>query len=139
MFRFLKLFGIVTLTACAAPESGLTVNHPHEKQPLYEAASDDFRSCYESEASQKYLAKMHSKIIEAWDVAYGTRKHAVLVRLTLRDSGEVNGVQILESPSEAFGTAAMNAVQSAQPFDSVPAEASCLTTRSLRLRFETHR
>jgi TonB family protein len=136
MLRIAITFATVACTACAASHTGRI--RPYEQQALPDAVSDGFRACYESEASQTYLESVHREVIEAWAIASGARPHEVLVRLKLELSGEVSSLQVLESPNEALGSAAANAVLSTQPFEPVPPAASCLTTFPLRLRFETH-
>jgi hypothetical protein len=110
---------------------------PYEQQQLPRDLSNEDFACYERPVARRYLEDMHEKILEAWNVTYGTKPHGIVARISIDRSGEIATLQIIESPNKRFASAAEEAIRSAQPFGSVPDDASCVTVRTLLLEFMT--
>ena len=135
------LISLLITAGCAsgspASRTGPIINRPYSKSELADEVSDSIRECFERADSQAYLARIHQRIIEEWDVPYGTAHHEIKLALTLDPTGTVTDLTVIQSPGELYSRKALNAVRSAQPFDALPVGSLCLAGLRLNLRFET--
>ena len=124
--------------ACAShgPSSHPVVNKPYAKAPIPESASERTRACFENPATQAYLKEFHHRIIEHWNVPYGTA-YDVAAKVTLDASGAVTAFRVGEDANTAQSDAIIEAVKAAKPFPALTGEATCLSRVPILMRFRT--
>jgi hypothetical protein len=107
----------------------------HRRPSTEWAVSSNVRECTQLPESQAYLDRLHQRIIDAWNVPYGTAAHDITLTLIIESDGSLGELTVLRGPGDPYDQTAVDAVRDAQPFGALPNASSCLAGNKLHLNF----
>jgi hypothetical protein len=118
----------ILVSACA--HSHPVINVPYAKAPLPQNTPGSIRACFDDPASQSYLAALHQRIIDAWNVPQGATYEAA-IWFTVDTAGIPSNLRV-DSAQLDHSQAIRKTVEDSAPFPPLSGAAACLAGQYLK-------